>query len=133
MKRLAAFLILFSFSVMAVFGFAMMTHTMAGDTGVGCFAGLVGGEDCPLGATDIAIHHIAAYQVFSNSPVPAGLVVLGMVLASFIFAAWFYPLENIRRYSSGFARQKHEHLKNYFSSISQLQHWLALLEFSPAL
>lgn len=132
MKHIATLLILFSFSVMAVFGFVVMTHAMVGDTGVGCFAGLVGGEDCPLGATDIAIHHISAYQVFSSSPIPVGLTLLGVMLVGLVFATWFFTDPRAQYRAHGSARLKHRHLENYFSSINVFLRWLALLEFSPA-
>lgn len=133
MKQLATLLILFSFSVMAVFGFAMMTHAMAGDTGIGCFAGLVGGEDCPLGGTDIAIHHIAAFQIFSSSPIPAGIGSLLLVGLSLLFVAWFSRVPPFRTQSRLVARERQDHLRNYFSAIDVFVQWLSLLEFSPAI
>jgi hypothetical protein len=63
-----AFLVIFSFIFIAVFGFLAMNHT-SGHKHFGCIAALSRAADCPQGSAgllDFAIFHINAFKNFST-------------------------------------------------------------------
>lgn len=134
MKPIVAFLIVFSFFGIAVFGFAQTNDGMP----IKCVAAAAGTMNCPQTANPFAFagFHVDALKTFSQAPFGQNLSILALFLAALflVIAMRVLAWRNFRLFPafSSF------HLRNLFElpilgRVKWLIGWLCLRENSPAL
>ena len=121
-KKISTQLVLLSFLVMALFGFAGMTYGADGNMQGGCPFSTMGASLCPPSTLSSVIHHLSAYQSFMSAPLNLITVFLALVSVVFIFlfnSFLYRPLVPIS-YSS----------PPLTSHNRKMRHWLSLFEYS---
>jgi len=133
MKNVLALLI--GFIGFSVLGFISMNHDM-NHSSFGCVPFAIGGVLCPLGLADMAFHHIAAFQGFSNFLLPFSDVALDILYFLFLFVVLYLIIKN---WSLGRFNQQNYFQKLYANTSSvfdvyatKTMRYLALFENSPS-
>ncbi|MCK9351500.1 MAG: hypothetical protein WCT49_04540 [Candidatus Paceibacterota bacterium] len=129
MKYFATLLLLIGFAGMAIFGLFVMDFAM-GHGEVGCIASNISGDGgfCPLGALEMAFHHIDAFQAFSLTT--AGQMFgLFLLLSLFVLSVLFWRYLAI---SPPVFLEKRLREKDPPAFEFNKLNWLSLLEHSPS-
>ena len=134
---LALFLILFL--AIAVFGFVGMNHTTAmndGKEAPGCAIPLFSSLVCVNGVIGMAIHHISAYQSFSQFQINYfGSSILLLLLSIFMagmFLLWHKSSNFLPKYLSSFAFWHFRSPAVRHNASFKFLNWLSLFENSPS-
>lgn len=120
------------FTVTILFGFTIMNHGMDGMQN-GCILGFLNSAICPQSTFfTMALHHIGAYQSFSNSLNVFSLIsiLLSLVVILILFSL-YTATDSLYRYKS--LAYIERHTKNtHNQAILDERAWLSQLNNSPS-
>ena len=131
---LAVFFILFM--VVSVFGFAGMTHANHdGSVSGGCITSILDSSVCVNDVLSMVIHHISAYQSFSQFLINYLGTTFFLLLLSALMAGMFLLWRALNLWLKHFS--PFAFLRDKFKIVgrnanSQILNWLSLLENSPS-
>lgn len=134
MKNVLALILIGSIGV-SVLGFIAINHSMD-HSNSGCVLFAMGGASCPLRLIDMAIHHILAFQQFSNFLLPFSSATADILYVLLLFVVLYLILKNL---SPGYFDQQNHFQKLYANKSSvfdiyatKTMRYLSLLENSPS-
>jgi len=131
-RQIISSLVLALFLIIALFGFAMMTHRPDGQMLEDCPFSAMGASFCPQDALALVLHHISAYQSSLVAFINYDVVIFTAFLLFIIGMAPSFltgpPRVNPLAYTIG--------LRNappIVSGYRRIRNWLSLFENSPSL
>jgi len=128
-KKIATPLLLALFMMVALFGFAVMSHGSDGRMEGGCPFSNMGALLCPQDTLSEAIHHISAYHSFLNAPVNLGIIALIIALLVVAYVAPTFSFHQLLYRPPVLVLYKSP---PFTSEDRKIKRWLSLFEHSPS-
>lgn len=133
MKYFIALIVILGIIGIGIFGFFIMNHDMNHSSG-NCVASIINNTVCPSDAISAILHHITAYEIFSQAIVNstsfviiATLLLLAIVVMLMVKMFLLTPLI---LFSEFLVWRRDEHSA---TNQRKLIRWLSLLKNSPAI
>ena len=131
MKCCVSLLLILSFVVITIFGFAIFNHVMHSQNS-GCAASTVDWTVCPTSLANMALHHISALRAFLQTSLPS--TALSLLLTLFFAAISLFLLRKKLLFPQfAFLFRRYKIYATHIISQQKIISWLALFELSPTL
>jgi len=127
--------LLIGFVAIGTFGFGFMNHD-EGHITSNCIASVIDKVTCLQSDLAVALHHINAYQTFSQATPSSFYISLALILGLFVVGYIFLKnllSKNLLTPSPQLLRHKQNEPELYLHQSRKIIKWLSLFESSPSL